>query len=169
MNTTQLRLIRFFLYSAGALLLVTAAAKLVSAGGHAKVLFKQDPLLGLTFQQVFRIAGSVEVLVALVCLFGKRLVLRVGAVAWLVTSFLLYRAGLLWIGYEKPCTCLGNLSDALHISPETVDIAMKVVLAYLIFGSYLASILLWKQNRKTRTLLTEEGSSPERTQINTAS
>jgi hypothetical protein len=68
--------------------------------------------------------------------------------AWLATSFLFYRFGLLLTGYHKPCGCLGNITDALHISPKNVDVGMKVILFYLLFGSYASLFWIWKQKRR---------------------
>lgn len=133
--------IRIFLWSAGLLFLMTAVAKFVSSSGGARILQTPDPLLGLSFGTVFWIVGGIETFVALFCFFGKRPALQTGLVAWLATNFVVYRIGLKWVGYHKPCGCLGNLTDALHISPETADTAMKVVLAYLLIGSY--AILAW--------------------------
>src|SRR4051812_40624213 len=110
---------RWFLYSVGVILALTAAAKFVSAMGNARILQSPDPIFGIPFRSVFWIVGGIEIVVALVCLFGRRLNLGSGAVAWLATSFVFYRIGLLWVGYQRPCTCLGNLTDALHIRPET--------------------------------------------------
>ena len=90
-----------------------------------------------------------ELIVALICFFGRRIGLQSGLVAWLATNFLLYRLSLGWIGYEKPCGCLGNLTDALHLSPQTADTAMKIVLAYLLIGSYTALFWHWQQRKKT--------------------
>jgi hypothetical protein len=142
-------ILRIFLYSAGVLLLVTALAKIVSALGSARVLQNPEPILGVPFRTVFWIVGALEFMVALVCFFGRRLTVQAGLVAWLATNFVVYRLGLLWIGYHKPCGCLGNLTDALHVSPQTVDTAMKIILAYLLVGSYGALYWLWRQNRAT--------------------
>jgi hypothetical protein len=69
-------------------------------------------------------------------------------VAWLATSLLAYRIGLVAVGYHRPCPCLGNLTDALHIPPQIADTAMKIILAYLLIGSYATLFWLWRQHRK---------------------
>ena len=68
--------------------------------------------------------------------------------AWLGTIILGYRIGLLWIRYNKPCSCMGSLTDALHIKPETADTIMKIVLAYLLILSYGTLMWLWWHKRK---------------------
>ena len=57
--------------------------------------------------------------------------------------------GLWYLGWQRPCSCLGNLTDTLHISPHVADVAMKIVLAYLLVGSYGGLLCLWKLNRKS--------------------
>jgi hypothetical protein len=64
----------------------------------------------------------------------------------------MYRLGLWWMDWKKPCSCLGNLTDALHISPQTADNITKVLLAYLLIGSYGLLLWQWKQ-RCTKTLI----------------
>ena len=134
--------------SSGALLFITAIAKLVSAGGNARILQMADPILSIPFRHVFWIVGALELIVAFICFFSKRLGLQAGFVAWLATCFLSYRLGLLWVGYHKPCSCLGNLTDALHIPPQIADDAMKIILAYLLIGSYGTLFWLWRQRKK---------------------
>lgn len=143
-----MKIARLFVYSAGMILLLTAAAKFISRAGQAGMLWQRDPLTGFQFRDLFRIVGGIEVAVALVCCFGKRIWLPAGLVAWLTTSFLGYRLGLSWTGYHRPCSCLGNLTDALHIPPQTADMAMKIILAYLLIGSHAILFWLWRQKRK---------------------
>lgn len=147
-----MKISRLFIYSTGALLLLTAAAKIISSFGHGTILQTRDPLTGLQFQDLFRIVGGIEVVVALVCFFSKRTWLPAGLVAWLATSFLVYRIGLVAVGWRRPCSCMGNLTDALHIPPQTADTAMKIILAYLLLGSYATLLWLWRQRKKSHFL-----------------
>ncbi len=144
--------IRLIICSLGALLLATAIAKLVSAAGTARSLQQPDPVFLIPFQRVFAMVGTLEIFTALVCLFGKRVKLQACLVAWLATNFLLYRLTLLLIGWHKPCPCLGNLTDALHMSPKTAHNAMKIILAYLLIGSYATLFWLWRQKKRTPSL-----------------
>jgi hypothetical protein len=149
----QTKGIRFFIHSAGVLIFITAAAKLISSFGSAHILHNLDPILNISFRTVFWIVGILEIIIALICLLGKKTEPQVGLLAWLATSFLVYRLGLFWIGYDKPCSCLGNLTDALHISPRMTDTGMKVVLAYLLIGSYAALFWLWKEKREAHSAI----------------
>jgi cbb3-type cytochrome oxidase subunit 3 len=44
--------------------------------------------------------------------------------------------------------------DALHIPPQTADTAMKIILAYLLLGSYAMLFWLWRQRKKLQSAAT---------------
>lgn len=144
----MVKFFKIFFISTGILLLLTAAAKIVSAGGIARILDLFDPIFGLPFRAIFWTAGILELVVSSVCLFGKSLSVKALAVACIATNFLLYRIGLTLMGYHSPCPCLGNLTDALRIPPQIADTVMKIILAYLFIGSYGTLFWLWRQRRK---------------------
>lgn len=154
---------RYFIVSASVILLATGLAKIWSSLGTARVLAQGDPLIRIQFGHLMLVVGIVEIVVALLCFFGKSYTLTFGLVAWLATIFFVYRIGLWWIGYHKPCSCLGNLTDALHISPQTADTAMRIILAYLLIGSYAS--LFWLRRQKRRV---GDGSWGQVTSPNTA-
>jgi len=130
-------------------LLLTAIAKFVSAGGSAHLLKARDPSLGIQYDHLFLIAGTCELFVAIVCLFSKHTVIKSILIAWLATLFLIYRFSLSWVSWSKPCSCLGTLTGALHISPQAADTTMKIVLAYLLVGSYATLLWFWWQHKRT--------------------
>lgn len=142
-----MKIARLFLYSAGVILVITAVAKCVSSFEQEKILLERDPIVGFQFRTLFLLLGAIESAVAVVCFRSRRMWLSAGLIAWLATSFLAYRLALLKIGYHKPCSCLGNLTDALHLSPYAVDTAMKAILAYLLIGSYATLFWLWRQRK----------------------
>ena len=133
--------IESFFFTSGLLLLTTATAKLISSGGTALSLQMGDPIFHLSFREMFIAMGIMESVIGLICFLAKSVRLRAGLLAWLSSAFVVYRIGLNWMGWHKPCSCLGNLTDVLHISSEAADIASKIILAYLIIGSY--AILFW--------------------------
>jgi len=144
----QPKLARLFLYSSGFLLMITATAKIVSSVGSVRVLQISDPVFGIQFRHLFLIVGGIEMIVCGYCFFGKRVRQQIALVSLLATNFLIYRLGMWFIGWHRPCPCLGNLTDALHILPQTADTAMKIILAYLLIGSYATLFWLWRQHRK---------------------
>jgi hypothetical protein len=128
------------------LLLFTAVAKFVSASGRAHILKAYDPSLGIQYNHLFLLVGICEMFVSLACFFSRHAITKSLLIAWLATMFLIYRFSLSWVSWGKPCSCLGTLTESLHISPQTADTFMKVILAYLLVGSYASLFWLWRQN-----------------------
>lgn len=134
--------------SAAVILAITGIAKVWSAFGSAKSLAAVDPVIGIRFGQLMLLVGLVEIGIALVCFFGKRRNVALGLVAWISTNFVVYRVGLWWMDWHHPCNCMGNLTDALHITPHVADHIMKVVLAYLLISSYGVLLWQWRKGRR---------------------
>ena len=134
------------------ILLATAIAKLISSFGSAPLLNKPDPLLALAYRYVFWIAGVLELTVSLICILDKDVILRLWLVGWLSTLFVLYRISMPLVGYEKPCPCLGSLTGAIHVSPRAADIGLKIVLAYLVIGSYGMLYWFWRHRSQSRVV-----------------
>lgn len=135
----------WFIYSTVAILFVTGIAKVWSAFGQAKLLAMADPITGISFGHLMLAVGSLELVIAGTFLFSKSRKLAPPLIAWLATNFVVYRLGLWWLGWRKPCSCLGNLTDALHLSPQLADNLMKAILAYMLIGSY--GLLFWRWRR----------------------
>jgi hypothetical protein len=125
-----------FVKSAICIFVVTAVAKLAMALGGVKVLEQPDPVLGfVSIRQVLVCAAIVETAVA-IFVARAQVVFALGSVAWLATTFLVYRL-LLWaLDFHGYCSCLGKLSDILHLRPKTADFSAKSVMIYLLIGSY---------------------------------
>jgi len=139
---------KWFCLSAGIIFLITGSAKIWSSFGNAELLQRFDPILNINFRCLLLIVGILELILALFCLLNKSKTVAITMVAFLAGNLLAYRLGLWWIGWHRACACLGNLTDALHISPQTADTAMKMILAYLLIGSYAILFWLWRQKRK---------------------
>jgi hypothetical protein len=139
------KLPRFFILTVGMILGITGIAKIVSVCGTQMMLLQLDPLFSMSFRHLLLFAGLVELAIACLCLFTSKIKLNTLLIAWISTSFIVYRAGLWAINWRRPCHCLGNLTDTLHISPETADAAMKIILAYLLIGSYATLFWLWRR------------------------
>lgn len=138
----------WFSFTAGMILAFTGTAKLWSAIGNARILNSYDPILVFQFKHLMIAAGVLELVVAGLCLFGKSKILPPILIAWLATILLAYRIEMWLIGWQRPCPCLGNLTDALHIPPQTADMVMKIILGYLLIGSYATLFWLWRQRKK---------------------
>lgn len=134
----------WFVLSCGPILALTGLAKLISVFGHSKLLAMDDPIVGIPFRYLMLLVGCIELIVALICLYTKKNKVALASIAWLATSFAGYRLGLWWVGWKQPCTCMGNLTDALLLPPDLVDSAMKGILLYLLLGSYSMLLMMRK-------------------------
>jgi hypothetical protein len=140
------RAVRFFVKSAGVLLLITAAAKMFTVfAGHTPILSQHDPILMIPFRAELLGVAVLEIVIAAVCFFAERIRLQLGLVAWLATSFAAYRFGLWLLGIQF-CQCLGNIPDALHLSVHTANAITFAMLIYLLLGSYGGLVGKWIVN-----------------------
>ncbi|HEY0551142.1 MAG TPA: hypothetical protein VGF13_16165 [Verrucomicrobiae bacterium] len=142
-----MKLIRLFLLSAGLILLLTGAAKLISASGNAGILGTADPVFHMPFKYLFRLVGTLELAVGAFCFLRQPLPLQASLVAGLASGFAAYRLALKWVNYQKPCSCLGTLTSALGISPDFAASLMTGLFWYLFFGSYVILLLSLKGSR----------------------
>jgi len=147
-SVIELRLSRIAIRVSGCMLILTGVVKLLSAAGNSAIVKTLDPIFGVPFEKIFLFVGLVELIVGTVCLFGKNVTIQVFLLVWLSTCILIYRLSLYWIGWVKPCSCLGNLTGSLHISSKAADTIMKVILMYLLIGSYAMLFLLWRQGKR---------------------
>lgn len=128
--------------------MVTALLKVISATGRSQILEMPDPLFGLENRLVLYAVSVVELGVVMFLLFSRDKGLKPTLIAWLSSCFFTYHFGLALLHLEKPCPCLGNLTDALHVPARAADIIMKIILTYLLIGSYATLFWLWRQKRK---------------------
>jgi hypothetical protein len=152
MKATSLGLVRPFFRPAGVLLFLTAAAKIASTAGEARIMGAADPILHIQFRYLFWIVAVFEGIVAWCCLSEMRVALQAGLLAWLTTLFGIYRVGLA-LGHYKYCPCLGNLTDALHVRPQVANILMESILLYMLVGSYAISILCWRSKMTDQSII----------------
>ncbi len=135
---------RGFIVSAVVILAVTGVAKVLSSLGQVKALDQIDPVFGVPLRALIALTGIAEIFLAGHCFRSPRVRLSTGLLAWFFSLLLVYRISLLALGWRQPCSCLGNLTEVLDLSPDTADLIMKWVLAYLLVGS-LGLLLLWRR------------------------
>lgn len=140
-NHKRSRLIRVFLSSASCIFFVSGGAKIVSVIAGGEVLQTLDPIVGMRLGNLFSVVGVAELMVAAVCLLGKRARMQAGLVLWVGMALLLYRIGLAWVGIPRTCGCLGSVTAALGVPVVQADQVMKALLLYLLVGS---TITLWR-------------------------
>jgi len=129
---TQTTSFRLLLRSCAAILLVAAGAKLWSSLGKQQLLWAIDPVLGIEYRQLLRVAAGIEVVVAWLCWSRYQLRSSHIVLSWLCCSFVFYRVGLAWTDWKSPCGCFGGITDAIGITPENADYISWAILAYLV-------------------------------------
>lgn len=139
-----MKLVRSFIYSAGAILLVAAYGRFLIATGNAQhVLSRLDPMLGIPLRYAVLIVGAFELTVAWFCLFGRRVGFQLGWLAWLSTNFIVFWIGLIYSHCPPQGTCIGSLTDPLHLSHGITGSIVEFIPFCLVLGSYAAVLSFW--------------------------
>jgi hypothetical protein len=142
--------IKFFILSASGILLAAALTRFVIAAGSAPAMALPEPMLGLPLRYAVLMIGGIELIVALICLFGRQTGLQIGWLAWLTSDYLIYRIGLLTMHCHAQATCLGSLTDPLQLSRGMIGWIMSLLPFYLLLGSYAALGWLWLERRRAK-------------------
>lgn len=127
----------WFLLSATIILAITGIAKVISSMGSADILAITDPVFGIRFRVFFLLTGLLELGLVGFLMFSTRRVLSAAILAWTASGFLVYRIVVWSYGSRTYCSCLGDLTERLHIKSQIADRVMLALLAYLLIGSYV--------------------------------
>jgi hypothetical protein len=142
----QLKAIRFFTDSAGALLLVVALAMFIANWASTGLTQPHDPILMISMRNLFWISGAAELGVGLVCLFGKQIGMKVILLCWLIMIIVVYQLGFLWNGENRGVSVyLISMADTFGITSNTAYRLLKIVFLYLLIGSSIALLWLWRE------------------------
>lgn len=143
----------YFIFSVAVMLFVAAVAKIYSATGGAEALGNLDPLIPLSNRHLFYLAGGFELCFSAFLLIkpdGQKV--KLIAIAWLGTNYLLYRLVLWWLGQPVYCDCLASFNENLPLSPRIIYPIMLAWLAWFMAGSCLLLVLDWLEQRKASRL-----------------
>ena len=151
--------IKPFLLCAGGILLMAALTRLLIAAGNMQALALPDPLLGIPLRYAVLIVGAFELVVALICLFGRRIGLQIGWLAWLGTNYIVVWIGLLAMHIHPQATGIGIFTDPLQIHRGLTGYVFAVIPFLLALGSYAAAISFWFSS-EGRTARLEEPRQP---------
>ena len=143
LRPTQCR--RWFMLSAGGILLFGGITRLLEVFGNAKPLDISSPTVLIPFRQLLLGIGIVELIVACLCLFTNKRALSLVLITWLVTTYGIYRVGLWALGWYHPYPLLANLMETFNISPLMAEGVASAISAFLFIGSVR---MLWVENRK---------------------
>jgi hypothetical protein len=150
--------IQYFILSAGAILLAAALSRFLTAAGQAQVWALPDPVLGIPLRYSVLMVGIFELTVALICLFGKRIGLQIGWLAWLAVNFLIFQIGAYAMHCQWQGTGIGSLTDPLQLTRGLTGIIIGFIPIYLLAGSGTATFWLWF-GRRAENRLKEETQS----------
>ena len=123
------------IHSVVIILLVTAAAKFVSAAGSNPILALPDDLLGISTRSVLVIGGALELLVIIALAIVRSELAKLSVIAWLGSIFAFYRLGKSILPSQSYCPCLGTITQQLGIAEPLAERLMLGVFAYLFIGS----------------------------------
>lgn len=146
MNATKW--IKFFVYSAGAILLLAGLERLLIATDRTALLSLPEGMLGIRLRYAVLLAAVIELTVAFTCLFGRQTHLQIGWLVWLVINYTLYRIGLSVMGGHSQSACIGSLTDPLHLSRGITGTIALWIPVYLLLGGCTAWAWLWSENRR---------------------
>jgi hypothetical protein len=144
--------IRWFLWSAGFILLTAALDRFLIASGTARGLSMAEPVLGIPLRYGILLVGVLELAVGLICLFGKRPSLQLGWLIWLSFDFFVYRAALFFLHSDPQTSCLGDPTDPLHLSRTILAPILPFLPFYLLCGGCAAAVWIWRTGRESRYL-----------------
>lgn len=142
----------YFVFGVAVTSFVAAMLVLLSATGTGHILDDSDPFLFLSSRQVFYLVGGLGfVLSAFLLVLQNRLQTKLLLIAWLSTSFLVYKIGLSRTNEPNYFSCLGNLDEMLQISPKAFDRIASIILILMLGGSCAFLTLDWiNYNRANR-------------------
>ncbi len=149
---------KVFLVSVASMLVVTAAAKLYSATGTARILSLEDPILHMNNRLLLAVMGIIEAVLAVYLwrVRGRGDPTRpTMAVLWLASCFMVYRLGIHFMGV-RVCPCLGTLSAKLPLPPAVVNGLLTGFVLYCAAGS---ALLLYFGSRRSPGRAEERGAA----------
>jgi hypothetical protein len=137
---------RLFVRAVATVLIITGAAKVYSVLGPnpAPLLLQKDPIFGIQNNFFILAIALLEFAIAIICLKKADVRLQAAIVAWFSLDLLIYRGGLMWTGYQKPCTCLGSILQNLGVEDKVADVVLWTVAIAMVFGASAILGSAWK-------------------------
>lgn len=133
-------------YAFGAILLLLAFATVWGNWNKLHLVSATDPVSSLTMRNTLWVLAALELVVALLCLFGANIIIQLGLVCWLALNFLLYQVGFYWLGSSGGFKAgYTGIAAVFGVSVTAVDVISKCLFAGLLVGS--AAGLVWARWR----------------------
>ena len=135
--------IKLFIRVGGAILLAAALIRFLIAAGTSPALALPEPFIGISLRTAVLLVGGFELVVALLCLFGRWPWLQLGGLALLATGYAVYVLALLAKGVQVQASCIGSLTDPLRIYRGVTGYVLQFLPFGLALGTYAAAVALW--------------------------
>ena len=145
---------RLFVHISVAIVVIAIVAKIYALIVNGKYLNIEDGLFSIfTNRQVVLFAIAVESVAVAAIYSARQLTTKLIIVAVLGGSFSAYHLGLMFVGSNASCSCLGNLLDWLHFTAHVSASITKAIAFFMTAGSNLLLFFEWfcAQNYKLST------------------
>lgn len=143
---------KWFVLSAGAILLFWGIEQIIQSLDQNHAYDLQDPIFGIRFRWVELLLGIVEVCLATLCLFTNKTNVSLWLVAWLIGEIGVYRGGLWEMGWYHPYPLVSPFTQTFLVPARTADFLMAFLAVYLFIGSIGCLVNLWKRTQRTNFL-----------------
>lgn len=145
----QKKLINVYVNSAGALLLALALMLLLGSLSSIGLAQPQDPVLIVSLRGLSLLFGVTASVIALLCLFGKNVSLKLFLLFWLGAVAMTFQLASYFLTNQPSVSgYLGVLEETFHISANYADLIVKLTTGYLLC-SPLLSLWLWVTAKDT--------------------
>lgn len=151
---------RVYYVSIAIILVMASLLKLLAVDGSQALLNEPDLVFNVPNRLLLKGTALIELAVGIFLIGKADKKHKALVVAWLATSFLIYRIGIFAVSDGRGrCACLGSLTDSIPVTPDQAEMLAKLVVAYMIIGSYG---ILWRmhvQKRAFHARASQEGAS----------
>lgn len=156
----QLKAVRLFLNSVGALLLIVGTAMFVSDVVNIGFVAPRDPFFRVSMAKLFIIVGVIELYIGLFCFFGRQIWIKLCLVwLWALLS-LAYLFSLCWIvGPYSYNGFWNSFSESVGISSFLTFLFLTTLFVYLLVGSSISIFFQWRPTREQKTISDGAGES----------
>jgi hypothetical protein len=129
------------LLSTAYILLVAGMAKLLAFRSPAHFLETSDPVLGVKVRTLLLALAICELSLAAFLILSKQTSLKLLLTAYCGANFLAYHGALIWMKAPQPCSCLGNFTEWVPLSPRTMSLVLLGCCLFMFTGATLLLIL----------------------------
>ena len=130
-------------------MLAVALAMFIANWASAGLTQPHDPVLMVPMQNLFWIVGAIALVVAMICLFGEQIWLKMTLILWLAVNLSAYQIGILWKGSHAGFSIyLSSLANAFGMTSHMAYLVLEILFLYLLIGGLASLLCLWMDNTR---------------------